>query len=319
MKGIKIDKFVLLLISMILLAHWQPGIENLIPLKQISSYGITGIFFFYGLKLIPEKMIAGLTNWRLHTVIQIATFVAFPLIVVAIFPFIHEEKHLALWLSVFFLAALPSTVSSSVVMVSVAKGNIPGAIFNASISGLIGILLTPLMMGLFLETREASFDLGKIFLDLLLKILLPVVLGILMHRFLGEYANKYKKRLTMFDKTIILIIVYLSFSSSFSNGTFEGISWLELLIVGIGVIALFFTVFLLIDVTSKKLSFSREDRITAIFCGSKKSLVHGIVFSNVLFFGMTNSTLFLVPIMIYHAFQLFFTSIIAQRWSTEKE
>lgn len=317
MKGIKLDRFVLLLISMILLAWWVPGIENVIPLKEISRYGISGIFFFYGLKLSPEKMKEGLSNWKLHILIQVATFLILPLAIIAILPFIKGEEQRSLWFAVFFLAALPSTVSSSVVMVSIAKGNIPGAIFNASISGLIGIVITPLWVGLFLESHGASFDLGSIFFDLILKILLPVVVGMAMHRFWGDFANRHKKQMTMFDKTVILIIVYLSFSSSFSNGIFNSISWVELAFVGFGVIALFFFVYFIIDVISKKLNFSREDRITALFCGSKKSLVHSTVFSSVLFVGMSNAGLFLVPIMIYHAFQLFFISIIAQRMSTE--
>ena len=303
---------------MILLAYWASGIENVIPLKEISRYGISGIFFFYGLKLSPEKMKEGLSNWKLHVLIQAATFLILPLAIIAILPFIKGEEHFSLWFGVFFLAALPSTVSSSVVMVSIAKGNIPGAIFNASISGLIGIVVTPLWIGLFLESHGSSFDLGSIFFDLILKILLPVVVGMVMHRFWGDFANRHKKHLTMFDKTVILIIVYLSFSSSFSNGIFNSISWIELAFVGIGVIALFFIVYFIINVISKKLNLSREDRITALFCGSKKSLVHGTVFSSVLFVGLSNAGLFLVPIMIYHAFQLFFISIIAQRMSCEK-
>ncbi len=136
-----------------------------------------------------------------------------------------------------------------------------------------------------------------------------------MHRFWGGLANRYKKQLTMFDKTIILVIVYKSFSSSFASGIINNISWIELSFIGIGVIALFFFVYFLIYSISKKLNFSREDRITALFCGSKKSLIHGTVFSDVLFAGMSNAGLFLVPVMIYHAFQLSFISVVAQKRS----
>jgi sodium/bile acid cotransporter 7 len=316
LKRIKLDRFVLLLAGMILLAYWIPGIEKVIPLAQISTIGISGIFFFYGLKLSPQKMKEGLSNWRLHIVVQLATFVLFPLLVLTVYPAIQTADHKTLWLAVFFLAALPSTVSSSVVMVSIAQGNIPGAIFNASISGLIGILVTPIWMGLFMEAADGgAFQLGETLLELIIKILLPVILGLLLHRFWGDFANRHKKQLTMFDKTVILIIVYKSFSHSFSSGIFEGINALELLAVGAGVIALFFIVYLLIYLISKRLSFSQEDTITALFCGSKKSLVHGSVFSNVLFGGMSSASIFLVPIMIYHAFQLFIISIIAQRYA----
>lgn len=304
---------------MILLAYWVPGIEKVLPLDAISTYGISGIFFFYGLKLSPEKMKKGLSNWKLHMVVQVSTFIIFPAVILTFLPFIKGEEHYALWLAVFYLAVLPSTVSSSVVMVSIAKGNIPGAIFNASISGLIGVLVTPLWMGLFLASSQGSFDLLDVFVGLFVKILLPVFLGLFMHRYWGKYADQYKKQLTMFDKSIILIIVYKSFSSSFSSGIFSDINVLELSTVGAGVILLFFLVYFLISYISKRLSFNREDRITALFCGSKKSLVHGTVFSSVLFSGMASAGIFLVPIMMYHAFQLFIVSIIAQRMSTEQQ
>ncbi|NJN24531.1 MAG: bile acid:sodium symporter [Cyclobacteriaceae bacterium] len=309
----KLDRFVLLLVGTILLAYLVPGIEDILPLKTISSLGISGIFFFYGLKLSPKKMLAGLFNWRLHLLIQLATFVLFPLLVLAARPFIHSEAHLTLWLAVFFLAALPSTVSSSVVMVSIAKGNVPGAIFNASISGLIGIVVTPLWMGMFLGAVSGSFDLAAIFLELVLKILLPVALGLLMHRFWGGFADRNKQHLTTFDKSVILIIVYNSFSHSFSSGIFEGIGVPELGAVALGVTAMFFVIYFTIYTISKSLGFHREDQIAALFCGSKKSLVHGSVFSNVLFAGMASAGIFLVPVMVYHAFQLFIVSIIAQK------
>jgi sodium/bile acid cotransporter 7 len=318
LKGIKLDRFVLLLAAMILLAYWMPGIEHIIPLQQISTIGIAGIFFFYGLKLSPQKMREGLSNWKLHLLVQLSTFVIFPLLVFVFYSLMHTEEHRTLWLAVFFLAALPSTVSSSVVMVSIANGNIPGAIFNASISGLIGIMVTPLWMGVFMEAAEgSSFQLGETFLELIIKILLPVILGLLLHRFWGDFASRHRKQLTMFDKGVILIIVYKSFSHSFSSGIFEGISAFELTSVGLGVIALFFVVYFLIYMISKKLSFNQEDTITALFCGSKKSLVHGSVFSSVLFAGMSSASIFLVPIMIYHAFQLFIISLIAQRYSAK--
>jgi len=263
-------------------------------------------------------MKAGLANWKLHILVQSATFLLFPAIALLVLPFVNGEQHFMLWLAVFFLAALPSTVSSSVVMVSIAKGNIPGAIFNASISGLIGIVITPLWMGLFLKNRDSSFDLAEIFLELVFKILLPVLLGLAMHRFWGKYAERHKSLLTTFDKSVILLIVYNSFSKSFSSGIFSGISILELALVGIGVICIFFTVYFTISYISMNLSFSREDRITALFCGSKKSLVHGSVFSNVLFSGMAGAGIFLVPIMVYHAFQLFIISVIAQKMGKEK-
>ena len=62
----KIDKFVLFIIGIIILAYFFPqwGIENSkIPIDTISAIGISLIFFFYGLKLHPTQLKAGLKNW----------------------------------------------------------------------------------------------------------------------------------------------------------------------------------------------------------------------------------------------------------------
>jgi sodium/bile acid cotransporter 7 len=63
--------------------------------------------------------------------------------------------------------------------------------------------------------------------------------------------------------------------------------------------------------------FTRKDSITLQFAGTKKSLVHGSVFASVLFGGISGAGIFLLPIMIYHSFQLFFISILARKYSKQ--
>lgn len=315
------DGFISGIILMILLARIVPGIggeSSLIGLKEFIRYGIMLLFFFYGLRLSPEKLKNDLKNWHLHLIIQSITFFVFPLLVVVFRPFLKGTEGEVLWLAVFFLAALPSTVSSSVVMVSIAKGNIPSAIFNASISGVIGILVTPFLMGFFLEKHDEAFAFGEVLTDLLIQILIPVVLGLWLHRYWGNWANRYKRQLGLFDKTVILAIVYNSFSNSFLNGIFQSTGWNDLFLLTAAVLALFFAVYYLTRVIVRLMKFNREDGITILFCASKKSLVHGSVMASVLFAGNSVSGIILVPIMIYHAFQLFYISIIARKLSLEK-
>jgi sodium/bile acid cotransporter 7 len=77
-------------------------------------------------------------------------------------------------------------------------------------------------------------------------------------------------------------------------------------------IALFFTVYLLIRSITRLLRFNRGDRITASFCGSKKSLVHGTVMAKVIFMNGPLTGILLLPLMLYHALQLIAVSIMAQ-------
>ncbi len=312
----KVDLFIFGLMIMILLAFFFPqaGIYNgTVNLESITDIGISLIFFFYGLKLSPAQMKDGLRNYRLHILVQLATFVLFPLLVIAFLPFVNTEEQQLIWLAMFFLAALPSTVSSSVVMVVLAKGNIAGAIFNASISGLIGIIITPLWLGLFWQSDGVVFNFSDIILSLFLKILVPVFFGLILHRYLGLFVKKHLKKIAWFDKLIILLIVYKSFSKSFTVGVFDEINISDLALIGGSSVLLLFVVYGVVGGIAGLLKFNREDRIAALFCGSKKSLVHGTVFSKVLLANVAGQGLFLVPVMIYHSLQLIVISFIASR------
>ncbi|MBQ0787617.1 MAG: bile acid:sodium symporter [Oceanihabitans sp.] len=319
---IKIDGFVLSIIAVIGLAYIFPQWgtpESEIPIDTISAIGISLIFFFYGLKLSPTKLKEGIKNWKLHLLIQASTFLIFPLLVLLFRPLIQNETQETIWLAFFFLAALPSTVSSSVVMVSIAKGNIPAAIFNASISGIIGVVLTPLWMGLFVQHTGTDFSITDIYVKLIVQIILPVVFGILLQRFLGEFALKHAKLLTRFDKSVILLIIYKSFASSFADNLFSTVSIIDLLMLFASVLILFGILFFLTGFLAKQMQFNTEDQITAQFCGTKKSLVHGTVFSKIIFGNMASIGIILLPIMLYHAIQLLIISIVASKRSFKTE
>ncbi|MBP8850701.1 MAG: bile acid:sodium symporter [Breznakibacter sp.] len=314
----RVDGFVLAILGVITIAYFLPqwgSSKSPIPIDLIGSIGISMIFFFYGLKLSPEKIKSGLKNWKLHLLVQSSTFLLFPLIVLVFYPFIKSERSELLWLSFLFLAALPSTVSSSVVMVSIAKGNLPAAIFNASISGLIGILITPIWMGLFLAHATSDFQFGAIYLKLITEILLPVILGLLLQRVVGRYVQKYSTYLTLFDKSIILLIIYKSFAESFESKVFSSVGVWDVLIMSMATVALFYLVYFINGLLTKWLNFNTEDRITAQFCGTKKSLVHGTVFSKILFPASIPVGIILLPLMLFHAMQIFIISIIATKWA----
>jgi solute carrier family 10 (sodium/bile acid cotransporter), member 7 len=310
-----LNGFFFLLIGTIVLAWLVPswGIEqNPMHLPKIAEYGVSLIFFFYGLKLNPKSLIAGLSNWKLHLLVQISTFVLFPLTVLAMkwaFPVYFSTL---LGLGIFYLAALPSTVSSSVVLVSIAGGNLPSAIFNASISSIIGIFITPLWMSGMLQKTLGGFDIGHTIFKLCLEVLLPVVLGLLLHKKLGRWAARYKVSLRNFDQFIILLIVFTSFCESFSGKMFDGFSLPELFLLGALMLIFFLLVFGLMDILSVWLGFNREDRITVIFCGSKKSLVQGAVMGKVMFPNQAMLGVVLLPLMLYHALQLLAGSTIAK-------
>lgn len=316
------DGFMLCLLLMLLLAYIYPSLgtgQGPFPLEEITTYGVSLIFFFYGLRLNPQKLRAGLSNWRLHIVIHLTTFVLFPLLVLATYQVFGTAENRLIWLGIFYVAVLPSTVSSSVVMVSIAGGNMPAAIFNASISSLLGVFITPMWISLFMNTSESAYNIWPVIGKLTLQVVFPVLLGILLHSRLGVFAEKYRQQLKYFDQSIILLIVYTSFCESFARELFAEMSIADLVLLAIAMLGLFFLIYGMVFYVSKLLKFNRGDRITALFCGSKKSLVQGTVMSKVLFRDANTVGIVLLPIMLYHALQLIAASMMAQSMARRKE
>ena len=163
----KIDWFLTGMIAAILLA-WlfpTPGAKGGAMHPEILvKAGVALIFFLHGVALSFDKLKAGTLRWPLHLIVQVATFVFFPLLGLALLAIFGRFLPPNLHLGFFFLCALPSTVSSSVAMTAAARGNVPVAVFNATLSSLIGIFLTPLWIGLVIGTSGGSLPLGKVIL-----------------------------------------------------------------------------------------------------------------------------------------------------------
>ena len=305
--------FIVAIFVAIGIAYFFPQGIEILPLKTITDIGIGLIFFFYGLKLSPAEFKAGLANYKVHLIIHLTTFIIFPLLCLLCLPLFEQGLKSDLWIALFFLGTLPSTVSSSVVMVALAKGNLPTAIFNASLSGLIGIVATPMWIGFVLD-KAADFDFLTVLQKLCLQIIFPLVIGLFLQRYFGKIARKYGRQLSLFDKTTIILIIYSSFSNSFTSSLIKNIEWIDLLKMAVIVLILFFIVFFGLAFFSKFIGLNTEDKIAAQFCGTKKSLVHGSVMVRVLFGSAANSGLLLLPIMLYHSAQLILVAWFAEKY-----
>lgn len=309
----KINGFIVALLATIGVAYLFPQGNDFLPLKTIIDIGIGFIFFFYGLKLSPQELKLGVLSYKIHVIVQLTTFLIFPLLALCFLPFFSAGKNSELWIAIFFLATLPSTVSSSIVMVSLAKGNLPAAIFNASLSGLLGIFATPIWLSTVLG-KNADFQFTDVILKLGWQILLPLLLGLLLQRFFGKWAQRHSKKLSLFDKTIILFIVYNSFSHSFTSHIFSSINSIGFVKLFFAVLLMFFLVYYGTALLCNLIKLPLEDKITAQFCGTKKSLVHGSVMVKVIFGNAANTGLLLLPIMIFHSSQLILIAYFAEKY-----
>ncbi len=316
------DWFLLGMISCVLLATFFPDVgktSGTIHADKLSDYGIALIFFFHGLGISRKNLRDGILSWRVHVCVQITTFVVFPLVAFLFCllarNFIPED----LVLGFYFLGAIPSTISSSVAMTAVARGNVPAAIFNASLSSILGIFLTPLIVSIFVSSTEsASLPLGETFLNLAILLFMPFLAGQLLNPLFYKRVLPYKKYINIFDKFVILLLVFSSFADSVADGlwTKHGPGMLLETFAGAGIllaVALTGT-----TLAARALKFKKEDEITAVFCGSKKTLAGGVPMAKLIFGGAPQIGMIVLPIMFYHQLQLLVCTFIANRYAARE-
>ncbi|MDC0744915.1 bile acid:sodium symporter family protein [Polyangium mundeleinium] len=315
-RGFTIDGFLLALIAVVALAMAMPGpgaTGGILHMNEVAAYGVAVVFFLYGLTLAPEKMKAGIKHWRLHLCVQLCTFVLFPVVVLLFGTPLKSFLPQEIWIGFFYTAALPSTVSSSVAMTSLAQGNVPAAIFNATLSSLIGVFATPLLMAWFLSTSGEAMPLLPVIGKIVLLVLLPIVIGQVARHGLAAWAQRNEKQIKLADRAIILAIVYNSFSDSMMEGIWQGQDALRIVEILLGVLALFVLIYALMMIPCRLLGFNRPDTVACLFCASKKSLATGVPLAPIIFGANPALGLILAPIMLYHFCQLVIVSVIANR------
>lgn len=286
--------------------------------ELVTKAGVALIFFLHGLALSFAALRSGALNWRLHTLVQGCTYLLFPLLGLALTAALASRISPELNLGLFFLCALPSTVSSSVAMTAVARGNVAGAVFNATLSSLLGVVLTPLWVAWAMKTTGQAQPIGPVMLDLVRWLVLPLVVGQLLRPWLGAWAQRNKSRIQLVDRLTILLLVYTSFCDSFKQGIWTGHGTSQVWLTALVCAALFAFVMGATSALARAWSFTREDRIATIFCGSKKTLASGIPMAKLIFGTHPGLGLILLPIMIYHPLQLIVCGVLAQRWGREQ-
>lgn len=287
--------------------------------ELLTKIGVALIFFLHGVSLSFAALKAGTMRWPLHVVVQTSTFLIFPLLGLALNAAWGGWVSADLQMGFFYLCALPSTVSSSVALTGAARGNVAAALFNATLSSLLGVFLTPLWVAYVLKAGGHSHPIGPVIWDLVRWLVLPLALGQLCRPLLARWASAHKSRINLADRATILVLVYTSFCDSFKQGVWAQNGWGTLLLVTTGAVALFAVAMALMSLASRSLNFSREDRIATMFCGSKKTLASGVPMARLIFGAHPAIGLILLPIMIYHPLQLVICGVLAKRWGDRKD
>ncbi|HEY0332811.1 MAG TPA: bile acid:sodium symporter family protein [Stenotrophomonas sp.] len=313
----RLDPFTLALLGTITLASLLPLRGGAAAVMDVATdLAIAALFFLHGARLSREAVRAGALHWRLHLTILACTFVLYPLLGLLFRPVAHAALTPELYIGVLFLCALPSTVQSSIAFTSMAGGNVPAAVVSASLSSLLGVFLTPLLMGMLAGAQGGMAHPAQAIGQILLQLLVPFVAGHLLRPWIGGWVERRRAVLRYTDQGTILLVVYTAFSAAVIEGLWRKTPAPALLAVAGCAIVLLGVAMTLITVLARRLGFSPYDEIPIVFCGSKKSLATGVPMAKVMFASGSLGAIVL-PIMIYHQIQLIVCAVIAQRYARQ--
>jgi sodium/bile acid cotransporter 7 len=276
--------------------------------------GVVVIYFLQGLTLALDTLKRGALHWRLHALVQTWIFVLFPLAGLLLDGVVGHRLPADLRLGFLFLCVLPTTISTAIVFTTLAGGNAAGAIFNASLSNLLGIVLTPVWVGWLMRAGGQAFALGPVILEIVLLLLAPLAAGQALRPWLRRWADGQRGRVAAVNSGIVLFIVYAAFANSVQARVWERYGANITLVAMAGVVLLFVVVMGAAWGTIRWARLENADASAALFCASQKTLAAGVPMAQLIFGAHPGLGLILLPVMLYHPLQLAVHGMLAVHW-----
>jgi sodium/bile acid cotransporter 7 len=308
-----IDPYLLLLIATVGLAWILPAEGKAAGVADASvNVAVATLFFLYGARLSPSAIWAGLTHWRLQTLVFASTYLLFPVIGVALNLMLRGHIAPEAATGLLFVCLLPSTVQSSIAFTSIARGNVPAALCAASVSNMAGVVMTPALVALLLPAASGGLS-AHALIDIACQILLPFLAGQVARRWIVDWLLRHPVLTAVVDRGSVLLVVYAAFSAGTATGVWARVSLEDVALILMLDLVILGLVLVTTTAVSRRLGFSTEDEIAIVFCGSKKSMAGGIPMASILFPGHAVS-LIVLPLMLFHQAQLFACATLARRY-----
>jgi sodium/bile acid cotransporter 7 len=289
-----------------------PEIAAANPSGISSNIIVMLMFLGIGFTLPSEAITSGFANWRLHLFLQLFIFLVTPayyLLATSLLEFPAEIR-----IGILALAVLPTTVSTCIVFTQAAGGNVVGTMFNAALSNVGGVFLSPVILSLVLRqggTQMPMSVLTGIILSLLWKMVLPMAVGQLLHLKFSSFARANKKRIGRISNILILLIVLLSVAKSAGNPDFlqnaGNFGWAALFLGGS-----FYLLLMIAAISARLLGFGDRDMISIAYAAPQKTLAMGVPLVSAYFAGDPHLLgIALLPLLFYHPWQILNAGVIS--------
>jgi len=295
-----------------LFPHGGQWMSNTIP--SLQTVLIMLMYFGLGLGTEFSMLLGGLSQWKLLVYVQGSLFLIAPIVSYGMF------KLLSLWIGIensmglLFVGCLPTTITSCILLTKQSDGNSIGAMYNATLSQILGVFTTPLLLSLFLHAEvQGTAPLGSVMLSLAQKILLPLLAGQLVRYSLKKVVQMVGKLPDLVTFYAIFIILYMNLSQVL-GAKHASADFVSMVFSAIAAVVLFVLLLLLVWTISGLLGFKREDRIASTYTGTQKTLGMGVPLAAIFFADnpelISKAT---IIIIVYYISSLFFSFLLVEK------
>ncbi len=277
----------------------------------VANAAIFLLFLLNGMRIARRDIAAGIANWRFLLPLVIWVFGIMALAGLGVSKLATGYMPSFVALGFIYLGILPSTVQSATSYSTLAGGNAALSVVSAALLNMIGIVLSAPLFAVLGGVGAGAVG-WPVVMKILTVLLLPFVIGLSIQNYTTTFIAEHKPKIVWIDRFVIAIAIYVAFSGAVEQGIWQridGLSWVVL--IG-GVAAVLAFAHGGAWLTGGLLRFNRPDRISFLFAGAQKSAAIGVPLATVLFPPATAGFVVL-PLLLYHLFQLVIAAPIAGR------
>lgn len=276
-----------------------------------TNLAIIGIFLVSGVSLKSIQACNGLYAGVLLGFVMILFVTPLIIVPLQLLPSLGFSTTLTAGLCVF--CSVPTTLSSGIVLVEAAGGNVQLALILTTLTNSIGVVTIPFMVS-YIFRQTAKIDRLAMFHELVVFVLAPLVCGVVTRALsttVREKVDLWKPSLTLLNNTLILLTVWMTVSEAqpqvLKQKPFDLLA----------LVMLAFLVHLIFLAVAYAVTRNFDDSIARamIVMISQKSLPKCVMLISALPPPISSGAgVFLIPCIVGHAVQLLFDAWMVSRW-----
>lgn len=275
---------------------------------------VGGIFLLSGIELRTRDLGGAIRDVRLLVFVQGVSLVLAPVVFYAAARGLAMSRLPEPLLEGFMvLGCLPTTITSGVALTRASGGDEAGALFNATLGNLLGVVITPLSI-LLVTGHHANVPARAVVTLLAWQVAAPIAIGQLLQWWIGDSVDRLRPWPGRASVLLLLVLIYFVFSASLSRGFGASTRHLAAAVVIAAALhgALIIAALRLSSMTIW--GFSRSKRTSAVISSTQKTAALGLPLLAILYRDDARLGLLALPLLIYHPLQLVVAGSAVDAW-----